>query len=119
MLFEVFCENQPKFMELLRAALATGAFPRTEMTPGACFRRTLSDVLPESFQIMAGEDPCLMLVLDPAQRPDFDKEDCVKLAQSRKWERCQLELNSAFEPDEEIVEVKAVKEHSPWSVCEL
>lgn len=84
------------------------------MTPGACFRRTLSDVLPDSCQIMAGENPCLMLVLDPAQRPEFDKKDLATLAKNGKWERCQLEINSASEPDDEILKGKPVKEHTPW-----
>lgn len=115
-LFEAFCENPGFFITVLRDFMANGTFAQVDMIPGKCFRRTLSDRYPSG--LVGGKDPCLVFVLDQAQVPKFKKTDCARLAKSQKLESCQLEVNSAFAPERNLIGAEETESHSPWTVCE-
>lgn len=107
-------------LEAIITVLQTFPFP-PKIAPGACFRRTLSD----QFEKMEGQkdgiaklpDPCLMIVFDSGQRPNFDENDCAELKNSKKWDICQLDLNSTFEPDEIFIQAEETELHSEWKTC--
>lgn len=144
-LLEVRCEKKHNNLLLrdLTDVLKTIPFPQ-KIASGACFRRTFSDKcsitvkkleemakqkyevkrvqdqclrwVTQKYKLLEALDPCFMLVFDSGQRPNFHEKDRAKLKADRRWEMCQLDLNSMFE-DEITLMTKETKLHSKWESC--